>query len=85
MQIFLALAQRGNKQHEAVKAMIEIFAKFADGNALSQRAVCCGDNADVRPVQALTPDALELAVLNRSQNFRLGKSWKTRPISSMWF
>jgi hypothetical protein len=65
--------------------MIEIFAKFSDGNPLSQRAVCCGDNADVRPVQALTPDALELAVLNRSQNFRLGKSWKTRPISSMWF
>jgi hypothetical protein len=44
--------------------MIEILAKFSGGNAFPQRAIRCGDNTDVRTVQALTPNALELAILN---------------------
>ena len=47
-----------------IKAMIQILAKFSSGDMFSQRAIRCGDNTDVRTVQALTPNALELAILN---------------------
>ncbi|KAG1487580.1 hypothetical protein G6F52_014161 [Rhizopus delemar] len=69
--VFHAFAQRRQAQPEHVQAMEQVLAEQALFDTLLQRLVGRGHDAHVHRTRAVVAQALDLAVLQRAQQFGL--------------
>ena len=65
------LAERREVNPYHVEAVIQVFAKFLGGHELFRVLVGRGDDAHVHVERLVAADALEFAVLQHAQDFRL--------------
>ena len=69
--VFLAIAQRRQRQRDHVQAVEQVFAERAVGDHLHELGVGRGEHAHVHLDGAVLADALELALLQHAQQLGL--------------